>query len=209
MIYIVSQENRRRFHHLLTEMHRQRKRVFIDQLKWRLEESAGLEIDAFDSEDAVYLIEARTPISDVSISARLLPTTRPHLLSEHFVDLCEEPLPTGANVWEATRFCPAPDTPAGALRRTMLGRMIAGIMETALLFGIEQVTYVADAALAPMAERAGWDVRRLGPPRGKGRDRIQAFAARIDGAGLKRVREAFAINAPLIRFVPAEMPRAA
>jgi acyl-homoserine lactone synthase len=61
MIYVVSQENRRRFHHLLTEMHRQRKRVFIDQLKWRLEESAGLEIDAYDSEDAIYLIEAATP----------------------------------------------------------------------------------------------------------------------------------------------------
>lgn len=209
MIYVVSRENRRRFHHLLTEMHRQRKRVFIDQLKWRLEESAGLEIDAFDSEDAIYLIEARTPISDVSISARLLPTTRPHLLSEHFSHLCEEPLPAGANVWEATRFCPAPDTSAGAPRRAMLGRMIAGIMETSLLFGVEQVTYVADAALAPMAERAGWEVRRLGAPHGEGRDRIQAFAARIDGAGLKRVREGFAIDAPLIRFVPAEMPRAA
>lgn len=209
MIYIVSQENRRRFHHLLTEMHRQRKRVFIDNLKWRLEESAGLEIDAYDSEDAIYLIEARTPTSDVSVSARLLPTTRPHLLSEQFPELCEEPLPAGSTVWEATRFCPAPDTPAGPPRREMLGRMIAGIMETALLFGIEQVTYVADAALAPMAQKVGWDVRPLGRPRGKGRDRIQAFAASIDGAGLKRVRDAFAIGGPLVRFVPAEVSRAA
>ncbi|MBK8544992.1 MAG: hypothetical protein IPL62_16490 [Caulobacteraceae bacterium] len=63
MIYIVSEENRRRFHHLLTEMHRQRKQVFIDKLKWRLEESAGLEIDAYDCHDAIYLIEAGTPTS--------------------------------------------------------------------------------------------------------------------------------------------------
>ena len=160
MIYIVSEENRRRFHHLLTEMHRQRKQVFIDKLKWRLEESAGLEIDAYDSHEAIYLIEAGTPTSDVSVSARLLPTVRQHLLSQQFADLCEEELPAGPGVWEATRFCPAPDTPAGPPRRDMLGRMIAGIMETALLFGVEQVTYVADAALAPMAQKVGWDVPR-------------------------------------------------
>lgn len=209
MIYIVSEENRRRFHHLLTEMHRQRKQVFIDKLKWRLEESAGLEIDAYDSHEAIYLIEAGTPTSNVSVSARLLPTVRPHLLSQQFAALCEEDLPAGPGVWEATRFCPAPDTPAGPPRRDMLGRMIAGIMETALLFGIDQVTYVADAALAPMAQKVGWDVRALGAPRGKGRNRIQAFVASIDGAGLKRVREAFAITAPLTRFVPADLARAA
>jgi acyl-homoserine lactone synthase len=209
MIYIVSEENRRRFHHLLTEMHRHRKQVFIDKLNWRLDESAGLEIDSYDSHDAIYLIEAGTPTSHVSVSARLLPTVRPHLLSEQFADLCEERLPAGPNIWEATRFCPAPDTPAGAPRRDMLGRMIAGIMETAFLFGIDQVTYVADAALAPMALKAGWDARALGAPRGKGRTRIQAFVASIDGAGLKRVREAFAITAPLTRFVPAELARAA
>jgi acyl-homoserine lactone synthase len=70
----------------------------------------------------------------------------------------------------------------------MLGRMIAGIMETALLFGVEQVTYVASAALAPMAEERGMGGARLGPPHAEGRDKIQAFAATIDAAGLKRVR---------------------
>lgn len=209
MIYIVSEENRRRFHHLLTEMHRHRKQVFIDKMNWRLEESMGLEIDAYDSHDAIYLIEAGTPVSDVKVSARMLPTVRPHLLSEQFADLCEEPLPAGPRVWEATRFCPAPDTPVGPPRRDMLGRMIAGIIETALLFGIDQVTYVADAALAPLAMKVGWDARALGRPRGKGRNKIQAFAAHIDGAGLKRVRDAFAIAGPLTRFVPADLARAA
>lgn len=209
MIYIVSAENRRRFHHLLTEMHRQRKQVFIDQLKWRLEEQAGLEIDTYDCAEAIYLIEAGAPTGDVRVSARLLPTERPHLLSEQFADLCEGEVPSGPRVWEATRFCPAPTTPAGAPRRDMLGRMICAIMETALLFGVEEVTYVADAALAPMARKIGWEVRALGAPRGKGRHRIQAFVASIDGAGLKRVRDAFGIHAPLTRFVPAEVARAA
>ncbi len=209
MIYIVSAENRRRFFNLLTEMHRQRKAVFIDRLRWPLEESAGLEIDCYDSADALYLIEAQADTDAVTASARLLPTTRPHLLSEHFLDLCEEPPPAGANVWEATRFCPAPDTPSGLPRRQALGRMVAGIMETAFLFGVDQVTYVADAALAPMALALGWDARSLGPGRGRGRHKVQAFAARIDGSGLRRVRETFNIREPLIRFVPGDVARAA
>lgn len=209
MIYIISAENRRRFHHLLTEMHRQRKQVFIDKLKWPLGASAGLEIDAYDSEEAIYLIEASTPMGGISVSARLLPTDRPHLLAEQFADLCSETPPTGAHVWEATRFCPAPDAPLGAPRRLMLGRIIAGIMETALLFGIGQVTYVASAALAPMAKKAGWAVRALGPARGIGRDKIQAFVATIDAEGLRQVRQTFSIPAPLTRFAPAEPARAA
>jgi len=209
MIYIVSAENRRRFHHLLTEMHRQRKQVFIDQLKWRLDESAGLEIDAYDSGDAIYLIEAATPRGGISVSARLLPTQRPHLLSQEFRDLCDAPPPSGPNIWEATRFCPAPDTASGAPRRMMLGRIIAGIMETALLFGVDEVTYVASAALTPLARNAGWRVRALGPGRGKGRDRIQAFAALIDADGLRRVRQTFAIGGPLTRYAPVEPARAA
>lgn len=209
MIYIVSAENRRRFHHLLTEMHRQRKAVFIDKLKWRLEHHAGLEIDAYDNAEAIYLIEAETQTSEVSASARLLPTTRPHLLSELFADLCTVPPPSGPGVWEATRFCPHPNTPNGGPRRAMLGRMISGIMETALLFGIDRITYVADAALAPMAKAAGWEAHALGPPRGRGRSKIQAFSAEIDSAGLRRVRLTHAIEAPLIRFVPGDLVRAA
>jgi N-acyl-L-homoserine lactone synthetase len=209
MIYIVSAENRRRFHHLLMEMHRQRKQVFIDRLKWPLNHSAGLEIDAYDSEDAIYLIEVGTPNGQISVSARLLSTERPHLLGEQFRDLCDVAPPAGKKVWEATRFCPAPGTPPGAARQLMLGRMIAGIMETALLFGIEQVSYVADPVLAPMALDVGWSVRPLGRPRGKGRNKVQAFVADIDVAGLQRVRERFAISAPMTRYAPSELIRAA
>ncbi|HRK65526.1 MAG TPA: acyl-homoserine-lactone synthase, partial [Terricaulis sp.] len=108
MIHIVTAENRRQFHHALTEMHRQRKAVFIDELNWRLEESAGLEIDAYDSAEAIYLIEADAPRAPISASTRLLATTRPHLLSDVFPQLCAERPPCGPHVWEATRFCPAP-----------------------------------------------------------------------------------------------------
>lgn len=209
MIHIITAENRRHFHHALMEMHRQRRTVFIDELKWRLEESAGLEIDSYDSADAIYLIEADAPRAPISVSARLLPTTQPHLLGEIFPQLCSEPPPAGPAVWEATRFCPAPGTPNGPARRAMLGRIIAGIMETGLLFGIEQVTFVASAALAPLAAKAGWAVRALGPEQAIGRERLTAFAADIDSTGLRQVKARHDICGPLTRFMPGDLAHAA
>jgi len=209
MIHIVTAENRHLFHHALMEMHRQRKVVFIDELGWPLESQADLEIDVYDSEEAIYLIEAEAPRAPVTASARLLRTDRPHLMREKFAHLCEADLPGGGTVWEATRFCPAPGTPNGAPRHGMLARMIAAIMETALLFGVEQVTFVASAALAPLAADAGWRARALGRAHGRGRARVTAFAAEIDVDGLRRVRERNGIRMPLTRFSPGLSARAA
>ena len=61
MIHIITAENRHLYRHALMEMHIQRKQVFIDDLGWPLNADSGIEIDAYDSEDAVYLIEADAP----------------------------------------------------------------------------------------------------------------------------------------------------
>lgn len=209
MIHIITAENRRHYHHALMEMHRQRKEVFIDQMKWRLEESAGIEIDAYDCPEAIYLIEAAAPRAPVTGSARLLQTDRPHLLADHFRFLCDSEPPAGPDVWEATRFCPAPDTAYGPPRHDLLARIIAGIMETALIFGIERVTFVASAALTPLAAKAGWDAQPLGPARRVGRDRLTAFVAGIDQRGLKRVRQTNGIKAPVTRFFGGDVTQAA
>src|SRR5689334_18955978 len=190
-------------------MHRQRKRIFIDELNWRLHETAGIEIDAFDCLDAIYLIETDTPRGVVTGSVRLLPTDRPHLLGDVFSHLCSGTPPAGAQIWEATRFCPAPATPKGEERRRLLLRMIAAIMETSLLFGIERVTYVANAALAPLAAAAGWRVEALGAAHRSGRDRLAAFVAEIDAEGLRQVRERCAVSAPLTRFMSGQYAQAA
>ncbi len=198
MIHIVTQENRRLYHRLLTQMHEQRKIVFIDQMRWALDECAGLEMDEFDRADAIYLIETKS--GRVVQSARLLPSTDPHLLSEVFADLCEGGVPRGASIWEASRFCPAPSVEKGKPRQELLFRMIAAILEAGLLFGIDQVTFVASAALRPLAMNAGWRVAALGPSRRSGRDRLTAFAANVDVAGLRAVRARNAIDTPVTRF---------
>jgi N-acyl-L-homoserine lactone synthetase len=208
VIQIISAQNRRLFHHALIEMHRQRRELFIEGMGWNLKAEAGLEIDRFDSADAIYLIETDEQ-GAVTQSARLLPTLRPHLLSEIFPHLCTDGPPCSERIWEATRFCPAPQTPKGAPRRTALARMIAAIMETAILFGVEEVSFVAGAALAPLARNAGWEVRALGPLTRIGRERLVAMSAAIDSAGLARVRALNGLTGPLTRYADAEFRRAA
>lgn len=209
MIYVVTQENRRHFRHALMEMHRQRKTMFVDTMRWKLDAPEGLEIDAYDAEDATYLIAADTPRGPVLASARLLPTERRHLMSDVFPHLCSDGVPSAPSIWEASRFCPAPETAKGEARRSLLGLMIAGILETGLLFGIEQVSFVAGAALAPLARDAGWTVRPLGPCQRYGNDRVSAMLADVDAAGLKRVRLRHGLEPPITRLVPGALQLAA
>ena len=208
MIQIITRDNRRLFHHALMEMHRQRKQVFIDRMNWRLSESMGLEIDEFDSEEAMYLIDVDAN-GDVQQSARLLPTLSPHLMSEVFAKLCDDGPPRSARVWEASRFCPAPTIAKGAPRRELLARMIAGILETSILFGIEKVSFVAGAALAPLAAQAGWNVCALGPKQRLGRERLIAMLADVTSDGLAAVRQRARLTGPVTRFADAGLARAA
>ena len=208
MIHIVTAENRYLFRHALMEMHRQRKQLFIDELAWALSAPEGLEIDAYDAEEAIYLLASDAPRAPVRASLRLLPTDRPHLMSEVFAHLCDGEVPRASTTWEASRFCPAPTSDAQE-RRRLLAMMITGIVETSLLFGIEQVTYVAGAAAAPLAADAGWRASALGARVRCGRDRVQAFAAPIDAECLRAVRHRNQMRGPIVRFSPGELARAA
>jgi N-acyl-L-homoserine lactone synthetase len=77
----------------LRAMFRARKRVFVDLLGWDVPVIDGrFEIDQFDDEHAVYLI-VTLPDGRHAGSARLLRTTRPHILDTLFPGLCAAPPP--------------------------------------------------------------------------------------------------------------------
>lgn len=200
MIHIVNAENRALFVTDLQTMHEQRKAVFVDGLGWNVPVTAGCEIDAYDRDDTLYLLAYDPHDQSLSGSARLLPTLQPHLMSDLFAHTCECGVPRGPHIWEASRFCPAP----GATRRArliLLWSILAAVMETALLFGIEEVVFTANAALLPLVLRAGWRARRLGRTVRDGSDSISAVAVDINLAGLRALRSRFGIDGPVTRFL--------
>lgn len=200
MIVIVNAENRRLFNGELRQMHRHRKIVFVDHLHWTTPTIGELEIDSYDHVDTTYLIARCEQTWDVLASARLLPTTRPHLMSEVFAHACSEGPPRGPRIWEASRFCTSPSVTSRPARLALLWELLCGIMETCLLYGVEQITFTANAALLPLVLRCGWEATVLGPTLNDGDDEVTAVAVRISPSGLQSIRQRFGIDGPVTRF---------
>lgn len=166
---------------VLREMFDARRRVFVDLLKWDVRVTPdGFEIDGYDDVHATYLV-----VSDVAgahlASARLLPTTRPHLLDSLFQDLCEGPVPTGAAVFEVTRFCLERRIPT-ALRRGARDVLVQHLATFAVHRGIAAFTGVAEIGWLQQILAFGWRCRPLGMPRSIGGRMLGAFQIDLDAA---------------------------
>jgi N-acyl-L-homoserine lactone synthetase len=149
--------------HTLRAMFEDRKSVFVDLLKWDLPVLDGrFEIDEFDDNQATYLIVADEK-GDHLGSARLLPTTRPHILGTLFGGLCAAPAPTGPDIAEITRFCLS-RRHHGASRRRTRNQLVTAIAWHALENGIRTYTGVAELAWLQQILAFGWDCRPLGVP---------------------------------------------
>lgn len=163
----------------LRSMFRDRKTVFVDLLKWDLPVLEGeYELDQFDDEHAVYVIVA-DGAGDHLGSARLLPTTRPHILGSMFSDLCAGDPPTGPGAFEITRFCLSPRINAADRRHTR-NRLVSALVRHALATGIHTFTGVAELAWLQQILAFGWDCRALGAPSRFDCGLIGALAIAID-----------------------------
>ena len=167
--------------HVLKCMFEARKRVFVDLLKWNVPVlDERFEIDEFDDPDATYIILADPP-GDHLGSARLLQTTRPHILGGLFPQLCAGPVPAGPEVLEITRFCL--DRSLGASERLKVrNRLVSALVAHALQRGIATYTGVAEMGWLQQILAFGWDCRPLGPPRNIHGRLIGALAISIDAA---------------------------
>ena len=199
MIYIVNAENRALFDAELSAMHRDRKHIFVDRLGWQLSVHNEEEIDEYDTDCTTYLL-THSPQATPIASARLLPTTGPHLMSDLFAHTCEGGAPRGDHIWEASRFCPSPALPRRE-RIAALWPIFCGILETALLFDIAQIIFTANAALLPLALKCGWHARALGPTFADGADTVTAVCVDVDRAGLRMLRRRFLVPSPITRFI--------
>lgn len=200
MIVVVNAENRGTFEADLIQMHRQRKAVFVDGAGWKVPVVADQEIDCYDREDTIYLLAKEDLQGPLLASVRLLPTTRPHLMGDLFPAACREAPPHGPTIWEVSRFCTTPDLPGRGIRLGLLWEVICGVMETALLYGIERVIFIANRALLPLALTCGWEARKLGETLCDEGDEVTAATAVISTVGLRRVRHFHGVSIPAIRF---------
>lgn len=164
---------------ILRQMFEARKQVFVDLLKWEVPVLGGrFELDQFDDEHANYIIVADRE-GDHLGSARLLPTTRPHILGGLFPELCAGPVPAGPEIYEITRFCLG-RTQGALARRMTRNRLVSALVSFALGHGIRTYTGVAEMGWLQQILAFGWDCRPLGAPLQLGGRLTGALAINID-----------------------------
>ncbi len=148
---------------ILRQMFEARKQVFVDLLRWDVPVLDGrFEVDQFDDEHANYIIVADRDGNHLG-SARLLQTTRPHILGDLFPELCADPVPAGPDVFEITRFCLG-RTQGALARRETRNRLVSALVSFALEHGIRTYTGVAEMGWLQQILAFGWDCRPLGAP---------------------------------------------
>jgi acyl-homoserine lactone synthase len=199
MIQLVTAQDRPLFDRELKEMFRERKRVFVDRLGWEVPVVDGeFEIDQFDTDDAVYLLA--TDPSGVQLgSCRLLPTTRPHLMSEIFPHLCERGVPRGDDVWEITRMCTT-EAAVAAGPKAVRQRLMIAMVEFALLYGIKRYTLVTHLAYLSAILAVGVDCEPLGLPQPFGDQTVGALVMNITPESLAIRRKRAGLSWPLLRW---------
>ena len=198
MIQLVTAEDRPLFDRELKHMFRERKRVFVDRLGWEVPVVDGeFEIDQFDTDDAVYLL-ATDPAGVQLGSCRLLPTTRPHLMSEIFPHLCERGVPRGEDVWEITRMCTTEAAAAGP--KVVRQRLMIAMVEFALLYGIKRYTLVTHLAYLSAILAVGVDCEPLGLPQPFGDQTVGALVMNITPESLAIRRKRAGLSWPLLRW---------
>jgi acyl-homoserine lactone synthase len=198
MIQLVTAQDRPLFDRELKHMFRERKRIFVDRLGWEVPVVDGeFEIDQFDTDEAVYLLA--TDAGGVQLgSCRLLPTTKPHLMSEVFPHLCERGVPRGEDVWEITRMCTT--EAAAAAPKPVRQRLMTGMVEFALLYGIKRYTLVSHLAYLSAILAGGLDTEPLGLPQLHGDQMVGALVMNITPESLAYLRGRTGQVGPILRW---------
>jgi N-acyl-L-homoserine lactone synthetase len=163
---------------LLRNMFEARKRVFVDLLGWDVPVLAGrYELDQFDTPAARYLVVAGRDGTHRA-SARLLPTTRPHLLDSVFAALCDGEVPCGPDIFEITRFCLDRSLDRHS-RRAARDELVMALARFGVAQGITLYTAIAEPAWLRQILGFGWRCRMLGSEREMCGSRLTAFGIEI------------------------------
>ncbi|MCG7600076.1 GNAT family N-acetyltransferase [Halomonas sp. McH1-25] len=151
--------------------------VFIERLKWNIpttDHFNKLEIDQYDTKDAYYTI-AEEANGNIIGCSRLIPSSKPYLLSEHFDFLCIEELPFSYETWEyetweVSRF--AVDSP---FDKTLPIKIFKQALAYAWSRGARSVVAVTTMEMERYFKRNNISTRRMGDPITKDGDNLIAL----------------------------------
>ncbi len=202
MIKLVYGHDKTRFPHLFDAMHRLRKQVFYDRLRWDVPIRGDWEIDDFDNENPLYVLSL-DDFGRLQGSLRLLPTTGPNMLRDVFSQITTECGPVeNPLVWESSRFCIRLPDARDQRESTTISKatveLIAGMGEVGLLAGLDHIVTVYDAFLRRIIRQTGCSETIVGQPVRFGRVQTYAGLFEIDRIQLEAFKRVWNINRALV-----------
>ncbi|MDZ7823209.1 MAG: acyl-homoserine-lactone synthase [Ahrensia sp.] len=165
MILYVEEKDRIAQKKYLNQYFRLRKRVFSDQLKWKVPVIGDMEKDILDEAPCTYTLYIDQD-DEVVGGARLIPTTQTTLLDHAFDGLIPSNISfKSPTIWESSRFCVDHDRSkaklsAGAKKATLA--ISIGNYDYAVKNGIEFLIAVVEARLFEFSRNYNLDTQMLG-----------------------------------------------
>jgi len=202
MAHLVNKENIHLYEQQIGQMYQHRHQVFVEKLRWNLPLAKdGLEIDQYDTEDAIYILSLDKNLNVVG-SMRLLPTIQDHLMSDLFSHLLNIPEPIGDSIWESSRTCLKPSVEIPVEKNTVINDIFIGMAEAAVMLGIETVTFVANMQIYSTLLAFGGKVEPLGFPQyDADGEEIIASSVKINQGVLDSVWQSHGIMAPTLNYI--------
>ncbi|ESX73051.1 autoinducer synthase [Mesorhizobium sp. LSHC416B00] len=161
--HVVNAQNRHLYENEFDEFLRRRHDFFVHQKWWRPPSPDGRELDQFDTDAATYLLGIED--DRVVTSARLIPTSEPHMVSEVFPHMCEiSGVPKRPDWAEWTRTFVVPDKRSTGLRGT-LTQLCCAVMEYAVDEGLSAVGGIQETYFMPHHGALKWRAEPMGMAR--------------------------------------------
>lgn len=184
---------------LFQSMHADRKRVFVDMLKWDIPHDGVFEQDQYDTDDASYLILRDEVSGEHRGSVRLLPSEGGHILRDVFPFLCEGEVPVGPRIMEITRLVVSPSVRRAErmMTRNKLGR---AMVEFGQMHGVEYYTAVCEIGFLTQLLASGWRIDPLGMPQMVAGSMIGAVLIHVDPDSIDITSEAWRHPGPALRL---------
>ncbi|MEX2518976.1 MAG: acyl-homoserine-lactone synthase [Paracoccaceae bacterium] len=145
------------FPRLGDEMLRERGAQFKEKLGWALHiDEAGRETDEYDRLNPLYIVLSDDEGQHIG-STRLMPSTGPTMIADHFAHLTDGVAISSSTIWEVTRFFVSDR----ANRRAAPALMWAGC-DFALRAGVEFFVGVTGAHMVRVFSACGWSPEVIG-----------------------------------------------
>ncbi len=205
MIEVVTARNALLYEGALRDMFGLRHRMLVERKGLNsLRRPDKQQSDGFDTPDAIYLLLTDDNGGAVRGTARLLPTTGPHVFSDVSPELCDvRGVQRGARILELTRAVVDEDALGRAAMENARRHLMVGVFEFLVRAGYEKFTTLMTTDRLYRYLVMGIDVKPLGLTVDRGGAKQVAVVVSVDQNAQDAMRLALDMFDPLVHYVGA------